>query len=136
MSARDMHRGEVEITASLHVTKKKSRIFDAERPPRNRRPIKPPGDINQQPGNNSANGPFGNRGGGDRDEGSGSGGGGSNQGILRRTVDDHKQSLQDTSKWRWNCDECQWQNLSYDYDENCPNCHHRRCSNDTVLVLP
>ncbi|KAI1744526.1 hypothetical protein F4680DRAFT_227402 [Xylaria scruposa] len=32
----------------------------------------------------------------------------------------------DSAKWRWNCCNCDLQNLSFTYDTSCPGCAHRR----------
>ncbi|KAI0201845.1 hypothetical protein F4808DRAFT_459604 [Astrocystis sublimbata] len=34
----------------------------------------------------------------------------------------------DPSKWRWNCCNCSFGNLSYNYNSSCTNCYHSRDS--------
>ncbi|KAI1750237.1 hypothetical protein F4782DRAFT_532560 [Xylaria castorea] len=122
----------------VHVTMQGARTVGAERPPSNRqRAVQPPGDggANQKPGDNNANHPFGNGGGGDRDRGDGVVGGGSSLGTLRVPMFRGHYSSGSPTNWRWNCCNCNFGNLDYNYDTSCPGCNHRRCPSDKLCAI-
>ncbi|KAI0856940.1 hypothetical protein F4860DRAFT_385705 [Xylaria cubensis] len=119
----------------VHVKKQRARTVDAERPPSNRqRTVQPPVDdgANQQPGD--ANHPSGNGSGGDRNRRNGSGGGGRSPGISIQTTRPRSRQP-DQAKWRWDCCNCTFQCLSYNYYTNCPACNHQRCADDHIWVI-
>ncbi|KAI8944288.1 hypothetical protein F4801DRAFT_231395 [Xylaria longipes] len=105
----------------VHVTQQVAGAVDAERPPSNRRRAnQPPGDgWAKQPGDNNLNHPFGNGNGGDKDKGDGSGGDGNGPSILLKLGNSTPNV---PAKWRWDCSNCGFLNLYYNYDTACPGC--------------
>ncbi|KAI1130826.1 hypothetical protein F5Y10DRAFT_103409 [Nemania abortiva] len=67
--------------------------------------------------------------------GSGSGAGGGYSSSARAAYGSGDRG-DDQSKWRWNCCNCSFTNLSYNYVSSCPSCGHNRDSSCTLWMLP
>ncbi|KAI0539625.1 hypothetical protein GGR58DRAFT_217276 [Xylaria digitata] len=112
----------------VHVTNQVARTFDAEKPPNNgQRAVQPSGNggSNQESGNGGGNHSSGNG-----NENGGNGGRGDRGGRSGSLLDVRNRTTggktYPSGNWRWGCCNCNWPNMSYNYDSSCHGCGHRR----------